>query len=242
MWIRLNELRRGAGAQLRAGKRLAERAALPLALLLIAALAGGCKKSAPAPALLPPPVETVARVHWLGLKLLLAETNAAFLTNITSLPESKQLALQTLDRLAVGLLATNGTPVISNQLSAADGKSTTTNYHSQLTGPAALLRPLLEDLLQEESYLEVRHATNQPGDAVLAIRLGDERSGLWQTNLAAVLQSRTGLIPALGQDGRSWQLPIPRHPASATSHPPTPPAPSSPDNRYLTFGRRRTGR
>lgn len=214
MWTRLNRVRPGAGAQLLADKRLARCAALPLALLLLAVLAGGCKKSTPAPVLLPPPIETVARVHWLGLKLLLAETNAAFLTNVTTLPESKQLAAQTLDRLALGLLATNSLPLFSNQLSAAGSPGT--NSRAPLTGPAALLRPLLEDLFQEESYLEVRQATNQPGDLVLAIRLDDARGGLWQTNLAAVLQSRTGLTPALGQDGRSWQLPVPRCPASVT--------------------------
>ncbi len=214
MWTRLNRVRPSAGAQVMAGKRFARCGLLPLALLLLAGLAGGCKKSTPAPPLLPPPVETVARVHWLGLKQLLAETNAAFLTNVTSLPESKQLAAQTLDRLALGLLATNNLPPTTNLLS--DTASAATNSRAPLTGAAALLRPLLADLFQEESYLEVRQATNQPGDLVLAIRLDDARGGLWQTNLAAVLQSRTGLTPVLGQDSRSWQLPIPRRPASIT--------------------------
>jgi len=235
MWTRLNRVRPGGGAQVLAGTRLAWRTALPLASLLLAALAGGCKKSTPAPSLLPPPVETVARVHWLGLERVLAETNAVFLTNITTLPESKQLAERTLDRLAVGLLATNDLPLFTNQLSAAG--SSGTNPAPRLTGPAALLRPLLEDLLRQESYLEARQATNLPGELVLAIRLGDERAGLWQTNLAVLLQFRTGIIPVLGQDGRSWQTPIPRAAAAATRPPSSLPASSSPDNRYLTFGR-----
>ena len=55
----------------------AGRAALLFGLLLLVGLASGCKKSAPpAVSLLPPPVETIARLHWLGLERLAAETNA----------------------------------------------------------------------------------------------------------------------------------------------------------------------
>ncbi|HNR71620.1 MAG TPA: hypothetical protein PLV05_04125 [Verrucomicrobiota bacterium] len=222
MWTRLIRARLGGSALVLAGARMTRRATLPLIFLFLAVVAIGCKPSTPpAPPAPPPPVETVARVHWLGMDRLLAETNATFLTNITSLPESKQLAKQTLDRLAVGLLATNSPPGTNPPPAAAEGAPS-----APLTGVAALLRPLLEDLFRQESYLEVRHATNQPGEMVLAIRLDDERSGRWQTNLAVILQSRTGHIPALGQDGRSWQLPLASHPAAAA------------DDRCLTFGRR----
>jgi hypothetical protein len=179
------------------------------ALLLLAALAGGCKKSAPAPSLLPPPVETVARFHWLGKQRLAADTNAASVMEIWNLPESKSLETQTLDRLTLGLLA-------SNQLPVAGGQSPATNppLASQLpttnNPPSTLLRPLLEDLLQQECFVEVRQATNQPGELACAIRLSETRAHLWETNLAAVVESMTGsrAAPAPGRTN-GWQLPIP---------------------------------
>lgn len=160
------------------------------ALFLVAG--AGCRKSEPvpsAPPSSPPPVETVARVHWLGKKQLAAETNAASFMDIWKLSESVRLERQTLDKLSLapwrllqGDAATNG-------------------------APAALLRPLLDDAVQEESYLEIRGATNQPGELAFAIRLGPERGGLWETNLAAVLESLTGIQPmAATGDRRGWSL------------------------------------
>jgi hypothetical protein len=195
------------------------RAALPLALLLLLAVGSGCKKSAPPAALLlpPPPVETVARVHWLGKQRLAADTNAAFVMEIWTLAESKKLETQTLDRLAVGLLASNQLPVISNQLAVAGDQSPTTNRQSQITGPASLLRPLLDDLLQQESFVEVRQATNQPGELAFAIRLNGERARLWQTNLAAVLESLTGSrVVAVPGRSNGWQLRFTSHQSPVT--------------------------
>ena len=168
-----------------------------LAAFLIAAVAG-CKKSEPGQSVPPAPptrapsapvMETVARIHWLGKKRLAAETNAESFMGIWNLPASKKLGTQTLDKLALapwrllkGDAATNG-------------------------APNALLRPLLDDLVQEESYLEIRGATNQPGELVLAIRLGKGRAGLWETNLNAVLESLTGVRIAAAQGGRrGWSL------------------------------------
>ena len=47
-------------------------------------------------------------------------------------------------------------------------------------------------MVQEESFLEVRQETNQPGTLALAIRLEAGRAALWQTNLAEALESLTG--------------------------------------------------
>ena len=70
-------------------------------------------------------------------------------------------------------------------------------FHSALRTPhSALVRPLLEDLVQEESYLEIRGGTNQPGELALAVRLDEPRALLWQTNLAAALEQ--GLDPPRG--------------------------------------------
>src|SRR3974390_2011612 len=114
-------------------------------------LAGtGCQKSSPSDAapthetqVVPskPAVDnTIARLHWLGKKRLEGETNAIFFMSIWDLPESAKLEAQTLDKLALsiaGSLATGTNP-------AATTNSTT----------IAIIRPLLEDLVKEESYLE----------------------------------------------------------------------------------------
>ena len=115
--------------------------------------------------------------------------------DIWKLPESAKLETQALDKLSLapwrllkGDAATNGAPI-------------------------ARLRPLLDDLVQAESYLEIRGATNQPGELVLAIRLGEARAQLWETNLAAVLESLTGVQPvAASGNRRGWSLKKPDAP------------------------------
>jgi hypothetical protein len=153
---------------------------------LIAAFGFGCKKSGPAVA--PPPVEKVARIHWLGKKRLAAETNASYFMSLWNLAESVKLEAQTLHKLSLA------------PWQLRDG-NTATNAAS------AQLRPLLEDILQQESCLEIRQATNQSGELAFAIRLEAERADLWETNLAAVAESLTGLrtVPAQGQR-RGWSL------------------------------------
>lgn len=90
---------------------------------------------------------------------------------IWRMPESTKLETQTLEKLATApwRLLRNVTP-LSN-------------------APVALLRPLLDDLVQEESYLEIRDSTNRPGELVLAIRLDSRRAAVWETNVPAVMQS-----------------------------------------------------
>ena len=240
MWIRKNGVmgwRQGGvpTVGLAAGKRVGH-AFLTVALVLIVAAGSGCKKSAPAPLVLAPaPVETVARVLWLGKQRLATDTNAASVMGIWNLPESQKLEDQTLDKLALGLVGGSQVPAMSNlssvisnrgsmisnqlavatnRMSVAGGQSPVTNppspiilQPSQFTGPAALLRPLLDDLIQQESFVNVRQATNLPGELAFAIKLNEERARLWQTNLAALLESLTG-SRAVAVVGRSngWQL------------------------------------
>ena len=156
-----------------------------LTALLFAAVVG-CGKSEPEPKSPAPRVptpdagKTVVRLHWLGKKRIAAENNATNFMAIWNLPESAKLEAQTLDKLATApwrLLAA-ATP-LSN-------------------APVAGLRPLLDDLVSEESYLEVRATTNQPNALVLAIRLNADRAALWRTNLPVILQSITGSSPTPG--------------------------------------------
>lgn len=153
---------------------------LGLVTVLILAALAGCSPpapapSAPAPELKPPALGAIlARLHWLGKQRLAAESNATNFIALWNLPESARLEAQTLDKLATApwrLWRTN--TAVSN-------------------APTALLRPLLDDLVQAESYLEVRAATNQPPEVVLALRLAPDRAALWRTNLPVILQSITG--------------------------------------------------
>jgi hypothetical protein len=165
-----------------------------LGCLLFAICLTGCSPSAnPAPgpsatnsqlstlnSQLPAPI---ARLHWLGKKQLAAETNATNFMAIWNLPESARLEAQTLDKLATApwrLLP--GVAPLSN-------------------APSALLRPLLDDLMQCESYLEVTGDTNHPTEFVLAIRLPAARAALWETNLPVILKSLSQHAPLLGGDG-----------------------------------------
>jgi hypothetical protein len=135
----------------------------------------------------PDTTRTIARIHWLGMKQLAGETNAAHLMAIWNLPESRRLGQQMLEKLSLAPW-----PLL---------------HRSPDTNAAARLRPLLDDLAENESCLEIRQTSNQPGELVLAIRLDDQRAALWQTNLARVLESLTGIhpVPAPGHD-YGWSL------------------------------------
>lgn len=172
-------------------------APVPLvSLLLVVVLTAlgplGCSPSKPAPgsgvtnapaSTLQAPTQStapLARLHWLGKKRLAAEPNATNFMAIWNLPESARLEAQTLDKLATApwrLLP--GVAPLSN-------------------APTALLRPLLDDLVQEECYLEVAGDTNRPTEFVLAVRLPDDRAALWQTNLPVILTS----LGPIGGEGR----------------------------------------
>ncbi|TAL03208.1 MAG: hypothetical protein EPO07_06540 [Verrucomicrobia bacterium] len=143
-----------------------------------------------APATLP--VREVSRLHWLGKRQLGSATNSTLLA-VWRLPESARLEAHILDRLALApwrLLksdtATNGAPTV-------------------------LLRPLLQDLLDEEVYAEVFHPTNQPAQFTLAVRVSAERGELWRTNLATVVASLTGVQPAA--QGGGWSAASTNRPA-----------------------------
>jgi hypothetical protein len=147
-------------------------------LLLPPGLTGGQLSAAPA-------TEILARLHWLGLKQISADTNAAHFMSVWQLPQTAALVAQTLDKFSrrPGGGATNAA--------------------------SALLRPLLDDLVSSESYLEVCAPTNpQPStlnlQLLLALRLPADRARLWRTNLAAALETFTGVHPVPVGDG--WVL------------------------------------
>ncbi len=151
---------------------------MPLGLLLLTGFAVQTSAAATA-------TETIADVHWLGLKQISADTNSAQFMKVWQLPETVAFVAQTLDKFSrwPGGGATNAA--------------------------GALLRPLLDDLVARESYLEVRARTNLQSATrnpqfLLALRLPADRARLWQTNLAAALEKLTGTHPAPGGTGSGW--------------------------------------
>src|SRR5262245_30838250 len=169
-------------------------------MLLVAALVAfaGCKRSEPespkgsssasrstAPTLSQTgqgKSEAVLALHWAGKKRIASDTNASTVMEIWNLPESSKLESQTIERLAWA-------PV--RWLSAAQGPSIVIASPSA-TNTQELLRPLAEDLLQEESFWKVGQSGAQSRQVAFAVRLPETRAGLWETNLAKALENLTG--------------------------------------------------
>lgn len=152
-----------------------------LCLIALAGLAIGCGKQASPPQTTPSTATTpavpspVLALHWAGKDRVALDTNAAYLMGIWNMPESERLETQTLDKLARALPALLGAP--SN------------NPPADLT---PLLRPLLEDLVRQETRLELRTATNFSHELSLAVRLPADRAELWRTNFTAFAEALTG--------------------------------------------------
>jgi hypothetical protein len=124
--------------------------------------------------------DVVAHIHWLGKKAVAADTNAAGLMKIWNLPETARLQAEIVDKLS-------GAPW---RLLRGVNNPGSTN----------LLRPLINDLIDDETFIEIRQPAGQPnapGEMVVAIRMDDEHARLWNTNLATALNSLTNLNPAL---------------------------------------------
>lgn len=152
----------------------------------------GCQKSVPAASALPPTVlspDTIASVHWLGKRRLGYDATAFYFMRIWNLSQSARLERQAIDRL---------TTVPERFFPGG----------SNLAGDSsARMLPLVYDLDQEESYVEIRAATNSQPNFVLAIRLSDPaQAGRWFTNLAAVLEPLTAARAVDNPDQSGWSL------------------------------------
>lgn len=137
----------------------------------------------------------VLRLHWIGKKNLATDPSATNFMSIWNMPESFQLQQQTLEKLSTApwRLSKTSTP-LSN-------------------APVALLRPLLDDLVQEESYLEVNSATNHPTEVIFAIKLPTARAAVWMTNAPVIFASVIGASPTSNS-----QLLTPNSALSITNH------------------------
>ena len=137
--------------------------------------------------------DTIASVHWFGKKRIGITFGAYYLSRIWQQPQSAQLERQTLVKLASrpGLWLPGGT---------------------NLTADAATrLYWMLDDVLEEESYLEIRAATNSALRTShfalsFAIHLDAAHNSQWLTNLQVVLEQLTGASPVFNPDQNGWSL------------------------------------
>jgi hypothetical protein len=135
-----------------------------------------------------PSPDSIARVYFAGAERISADTNAVAFTNLWCSPEAQALRAQTLGKLS-------RTPYewLKSKIPPGTGDG------------AAQFRPLLDDLLSAEWFLQIRDATNGSPEYVLAIRLNAARAQLWSTNLATVFQMWTG-IPVAQDNSGNWEL------------------------------------
>ena len=151
-----------------------------------------CKRQAstapetqPAPPVAPTS-HILVQIHFAGVANISSDTNSAAFTNEFCSAEARALESQTLDKLshAPGIWFKDKLPNGTN-----DG--------------SAQLRPLMDDFLKAEWVFEIREAPTS-SEYALAIRLDDNRTGIWQTNLRSLLESWTK-IPAKDIPG-GWEL------------------------------------
>jgi hypothetical protein len=142
--------------------------------------------------------DPVLTLRWLGMKRLSAEPSAAGFLRNWRLPETEKLKAQTLDKLALAPWHVPGTNHVA----------IVTNYAAlvQQNRAASLLRPLLEDLVQEECYWEIHGTQPTSAQLALAVHLDSKRAGSWQTNLAGVFASVPHSKSAPNTTNIAWQI------------------------------------
>ena len=132
--------------------------------------------------------ETLLRIHFDGTEKLFAGTNASFLKEIWSLPETREFQNQILEKLS---------------------RAPFQLYQQHISGTndfASTIRPLLDDVLRSEVFVESR-GTNETPQFVLCIKLNDDRAGVWSRSLRAVVDAWTGSgAYNLGGNKFGWEL------------------------------------
>ncbi|MBM3880176.1 MAG: hypothetical protein FJ387_10735 [Verrucomicrobia bacterium] len=160
--------------------------------LLVAALLGASANSGMTPAVAaaepaPPSSaklpELLASWHFAGTLALAGDTNAALLRSALATPTSHALIEHTLDKLARAPQR-----FFSNRLAVATPE------------PALLLRPLLDDLLRAETYIECRGDPDQPREWILSVQMDRARAEVWRTNWIQ-LMAAFGAAPTAPLDG-----------------------------------------
>src|SRR5947207_1995276 len=105
------------------------------------------------------------RSHFAGVRAINENTDPLVFKKVWNLPSSGDLRKQALDKIAQ-------TPFQLWQKSLPAG----------VANGASLIRPLLDDLVNSESFVEIK-GPESDFDSALAIQLDASRSQLWKTNL-----------------------------------------------------------
>jgi hypothetical protein len=110
------------------------------------------------------------------MKNISADPAATNFLALWKLAETQQLLGQTLDKLSLWPWRPANAGTNSFPTNATSG----------------LLRPLLADLVQEETVFHFRGHSSQDFEAAFAVRVGTNRQSIWAANLQAVLASLEG--------------------------------------------------
>lgn len=138
-----------------------------------------------------PPDNLVARIHFMGTAQIAADKQAVKLNEIRAVHESGALWNEIVEKLAT-------TPFrVMNQ-----------NSPPRKNNHAELMRPLVEDMLRSESYVEMQGTNELWPEVAVAIKLDNQRAELWKGNLAKALTDWTGIsVTDIQMDGfQGWEL------------------------------------
>jgi hypothetical protein len=132
--------------------------------------------------------DLLAGYHFAGGDRLASEPNATKLQEIIRLPQTQALGRHILERLAL----------------APRALFPATIDEAQADGGIPLLRPLLEDWVRRESFLEVHGRIDSAPGWLFGIALPAERGAMWRRNLAELMTLwRIGTAVTGDQDGVS---------------------------------------
>ena len=142
---------------------------ITLSVLAALAAGSGCHKKESAPtATAAVSSDILAGYHFVGIAPLANNSSAAVLRELWALPETRRFAEQTLQKLAHAPKVFYGLQISADQ----DERG------------AALLRPLLDDLLRSESFLQVRGPGIKQAEWTLLTQLPPERLKAWSAALS----------------------------------------------------------
>ena len=130
------------------------------------------------------PENVVLQYHFAGAAQLAENPAAAAAKAVFAQP-----AAISFENLVLNRLATNLAESLHFQTNA---------------GTAALLRPLLDDLLRAESTVNMIGSSGKPMGFILAIQLDTQRAQVWQQNLKAALQGPGEELRAGKFSGWQW--------------------------------------
>jgi hypothetical protein len=122
------------------------------------------------------PPDLIARIHFNGSTAISADPEFRSFNALFESADAGALENQTLDKLA-----RYPRVWVGNRASATIGDGVTQ------------IRPLLDDFVHSEWFLEVQDSTGIAPQFSLAIHLSDDRAKLWERNLANLLTVWTGL-------------------------------------------------